>query len=120
MNRSLALHLPVNKTGITILGMADVLDALDYEEFGTVRYVVGSNVEYAIHVEFGTSRQEAQPYLRPAARRAVRKLDAIADQVDSPEELCAMLALEIEREAKKLAPVDTGRLKASLRAERLS
>lgn len=27
---------------------------------------VGTNVEYAPYVEFGTSRQPAQPYLRPA------------------------------------------------------
>jgi HK97 gp10 family phage protein len=27
---------------------------------------VGTNVEYAPHVEFGTSRQQAQPFLRPA------------------------------------------------------
>jgi HK97 gp10 family phage protein len=28
--------------------------------------IVGTNVEYAPYVEFGTSRMEAQPYLRPA------------------------------------------------------
>lgn len=28
--------------------------------------VIGSNVEYAAYVELGTSRQYAQPYLRPA------------------------------------------------------
>ena len=28
---------------------------------------VGTNVEYAGHVEFGTRRAAAQPYLRPAA-----------------------------------------------------
>lgn len=28
---------------------------------------VGTNVEYAPYVELGTSRQKAQPYLRPAA-----------------------------------------------------
>lgn len=28
---------------------------------------VGSNVEYAPHVELGTRKQKAQPYLRPAA-----------------------------------------------------
>lgn len=28
---------------------------------------IGTNVEYAPHVELGTSRQKAQPYLRPAA-----------------------------------------------------
>ena len=28
---------------------------------------IGTNVEYAPYVEFGTSRQRAQPFLRPAA-----------------------------------------------------
>ena len=28
---------------------------------------IGTNVEYAPHVELGTRRQQAQPYLRPAA-----------------------------------------------------
>lgn len=32
---------------------------------------VGSNVEYAPFVEFGTSKQPAQPYLRPALAEAV-------------------------------------------------
>lgn len=41
---------------------------------------IGTNVEYAPYVELGTSRQEAQPFLRPAAsehgaqyRRVLRK-----------------------------------------------
>jgi len=40
---------------------------------------VGTNVEYAAHVEYGTVRMGAQPYLRPAFdhnRRAVRDLYA--------------------------------------------
>lgn len=28
---------------------------------------IGTNVEYGPHVEFGTSRSKAQPFLRPAA-----------------------------------------------------
>lgn len=28
---------------------------------------IGTNVEYAPHVEFGTVKQKAQPFLRPAA-----------------------------------------------------
>lgn len=28
---------------------------------------IGTNVEYGPYVEYGTSRQEAQPFLRPAA-----------------------------------------------------
>lgn len=34
---------------------------------------VGTNVEYAPHVEFGTKYQEAQPFLRPAIQAAARK-----------------------------------------------
>lgn len=30
---------------------------------------VGTNVEYALYVELGTSRQKAQPFLRPAASK---------------------------------------------------
>lgn len=32
--------------------------------------LIGSNVDYAIFVELGTSRSPAQPYLRPALRAA--------------------------------------------------
>lgn len=32
---------------------------------------VGTNVDYAAFVEFGTSRQRAQPYLRPALAEVV-------------------------------------------------
>lgn len=32
---------------------------------------VGTNVEYGAYVEFGTSRQAAQPFLRPALAEAV-------------------------------------------------
>jgi HK97 gp10 family phage protein len=33
---------------------------------------VGTNVAYAAYVEFGTSRQMAQPYLRPALAEVLR------------------------------------------------
>lgn len=35
---------------------------------------VGSNVEYAVYVELGTSRAQAQPYLRPALAAEVVRL----------------------------------------------
>lgn len=38
--------------------------AVDEEEQAAY---IGTNVEYAPFVEFGTSRQKAQPYLKPAA-----------------------------------------------------
>lgn len=41
---------------------------------GTPRVVVGSNVEYAPYVEFGTSRMEAQPHLQPAIDEVASEL----------------------------------------------
>lgn len=37
-------------------------------ESGEDAVYVGTNVEYAPHVELGTRRQDAQPFLRPAAQ----------------------------------------------------
>lgn len=41
------------------------------------RATVGTNVEYAPHVEYGTSRQSAQPYLEPALRDNKDKISKI-------------------------------------------
>jgi HK97 gp10 family phage protein len=46
------------------------------EEFlgnGLVKVLVGSNVDYARFVEFGTESQVAQPYLRPALREVAQE-----------------------------------------------
>lgn len=103
--------------------MADTLRTFDrVKEFaGRAEYVVGTNVEYAVYVEFGTSRMEAQPYLRPATKEVVsRKGDAIAAEAESAEEVVKRLALEIEGAAASKAPVDTGTLQASIKAEKVS
>ena len=36
-------------------------------------YFVGTNVEYAPFVEFGTRKMTAKPYLRPAAKKVLNK-----------------------------------------------
>lgn len=42
--------------------------SITYEvDAGDNAVYIGTNVEYAPYVELGTSRQEAQPFLRPAA-----------------------------------------------------
>ena len=103
-----------------MIGLDGVMSALDYDGFGTQEYRVGTNVEYAVYVEFGTSRMEAQPYLRPAAEQAVAELDQIADDIDNADELVEELALKIEEYAKERAPVDTGKLRASITAQRVA
>lgn len=101
--------------GAVIDGLADLSDAWGDEPTA----VVGTNVEYSKFVEFGTSRMAAQPHLRPAVESAVRRADAIAAQADSTEELVWLLGLDIEGGTKERAPVDTGNLRASYRAEML-
>ena len=43
--------------------------------------VIGTNVEYAPYVEMGTSRQQAQPYLRPAIEDHVNEYKRIIQSV---------------------------------------
>ena len=44
------------------------------------RYI-GTNVDYAPHVEFGTAKVEARAYLRPAAKQGNRILKQVLSQV---------------------------------------
>jgi len=108
--------------GASLTGAARLTDA--FKSFskqldGPVTYVVGTPVEYSVYVEFGTSRMAAQPYLRPAVEQASRNVAAIFAAADSLAAGIAELALEIERVAKQLCPVDTGTLRASIAAERV-
>ena len=108
--------------GLEILGTAATLEALeDLKDFaGNAEYVVGTNVEYAVYVEFGTSKMQAQPYLRPAAERVMQQeADAIAADAENTEEVVKRIALAIERHAKEEVPVDTGNLRGSIEAEKV-
>lgn len=103
--------------GETIASFNDVADFADSED---VVYVVGTNVEYAAYVEFGTSKMSAQPYLRPAARQVARDPERyISEDYESVTGFIRALALAIEREATQKAPVDTGNLQDSIRAQRV-
>ena len=42
---------------------------------------IGTNVEYARYVELGTSRQKAQPYLKPAATEHTAEYKAIMKSI---------------------------------------
>lgn len=41
------------------------------------RFQVGTNVEYAVYVEKGTSKQKAQPFLKPGINRTVPLIQGI-------------------------------------------
>lgn len=116
--------------GVKLLGFSNLMDA-----FGDIQtrlsddavYVVGTNVEYAVYVELGTSRMSAKPFLFPSARNAERNplayirrhTDVSIVDIESTEDLVRTLALAIERDASERAPVDTGNLMNSIRAEKV-
>ena len=39
--------------------------------------IVGTNIEYAIYVEYGTSRMKAEPYLRPSLQKNIPIIKAL-------------------------------------------
>ena len=45
-------------------------NSISHTQSGDTEYI-GTNVEYAPYVEFGTSKQKAQPYLKPAVTNHV-------------------------------------------------
>lgn len=72
-----AINVALEKIGLLAEGYAQMKCPVDTgnlrasitHEVDTAEKAVyiGTNVEYAPYVELGTSRQKAQPYLRPAA-----------------------------------------------------
>ena len=108
--------------GMSISGVLNVTEMFDgavemYTDSSV--FVVGTNVEYSVYVEFGTSKMEAQPYLRPAIEAAVRDADRLFETSGDIEEFKRKLALTIEAEAKNRVPVKTTNLKGSIEAERV-
>lgn len=110
------VDIDVDGVGETRAMFQDFSDAFGSE----VVYITGTNVEYSIWVEVGTTKMEAQPYLFPAAKAVGRDPEAHIEGYGSIEGLIKQVALAVEREAKERVPVDTGNLKGSIRAQRIA
>lgn len=48
--------------------------SINTQKTGKMQVQVGSNVEYAPYVEYGTSKMQAQPYLRPAVDQVLNNI----------------------------------------------
>jgi hypothetical protein len=99
------------------LSLVETIDDITSRWTTSVTYSVGTNTEYAIYVEFGTSKMAAQPYLRPAAEQARNEIPAIVAASDSLEKAVQRVALRVEDIARRLVPVDTGNLRSSIAAQ---
>lgn len=119
-NYSLELH------GFNRLREEFIDEIDDWSDSETIH--VGTAVEYAVYVEFATSKMDARPYFRPAVTEARRDMsEFVADnsgttirQIDSAEELVETIGLALERRVKEIITrkgiIDTGTLRASIRA----
>lgn len=62
--------------GMELAGLSTVLDVFEDLQVShgsdNVVYVTGTDQEYAIHLEFGTSRMPAYPFVRPAVNQLKR------------------------------------------------
>jgi hypothetical protein len=113
--------------GIDLRGLSDLeQEFLDREARWAVDagYVVGTAVEYAVYVNYGTRDQDPQPFFTSTlaeARNDLRRFVAIhtgtrLEEITSAQELVQTIAFALERVMKQRAPVDTGTLRASIQA----
>lgn len=112
--------------GVQLLGLGNILAAFDSLELaieGDTIYVTGTNVEYAVYQEFGTSAIAARPAMRKAIATVGRNLGSVASDASSEEEAVKLVALELEREWKQnivdMDIIDTGNYLNSVRAEKV-
>lgn len=93
----------------------------------TQRYLVGTNVEYAIYLEAGTSKMDAKPFFAPAINEVrLQGVDGFirhntktsVEQLDTVNRVLQVLALALERRIKEIITnkglIDTGTLRASI------
>lgn len=99
----------------TMQAFDEITEAMVPESHG---YSIGTNVRYAPYQEFGTSYQSGKPHLRPAFDEVVAMhIETIANTENDAETVLKRISLLIERKTKLRAPVDTGNLEGSYRAE---
>lgn len=100
-------------------------DRIDDWSGGGTAYV-GSAVEYAVFLEYGTSKMDPKPFFRPAIAEATADIEGFieshtetsVDGIDSADELVKTIALTLERRVKEIITdkglIDTGTLRASV------
>ena len=67
--REIALAIEYEAKRLCPVDTGRLRASITTEKIDTATYGVGTNVEYAPYVEFGTRKMAAQPYLRPAVER---------------------------------------------------
>ena len=103
--------------GIEIHGLENTISNLEEYRLKWGEFVgkaVVSDVEYAVYVEFGTYKMDANRGLRDSMEETMNQVDSLAEQADSAEELGDIIAESIAEGWRDKVWVDTGRLRDSI------
>jgi hypothetical protein len=108
--------------------LIEELSDLQEQASGGGSYFVGTAVEYSIYLEFGSSKMDPEPFVRPALAEARRDLESFiaantttsADDIETARELVRTVAFALERRIKEIITekglIETGTLRASITA----
>lgn len=106
--------------GIKMNGLDGAKDGLQGLVEGDLMqsHAVVSDVEYAVYVEFGTSRMPANAALRGSIQDTLNNLDSVIANADSVSDISRLVAEDIADGWRQDVWVDTGRLKRSIHVEK--
>jgi len=104
---------------VKLVGYGSFLDTMEsgaeaFSSVGEPTFIVGTNVHYGLYQEYGTYKMAAQPFLRPATDQVRRKMGNYFDTNATPRGALRAAAGDLASEAQRRAPVDSGKLRASL------
>ena len=121
--------------GVSLTGFnaaTGLFDQITTDFDGDATYIAGPTVDYAIKHEYGISKMEARPFVRPAAEYVRVNLESEVRRISSSQGIplsteeniirCAALAVQdrMKRIADQKDIRDSGDLIASIRIEKVS
>ena len=121
--------------GVSLTGFnaaTGLFDQITTDFDGDATYIAGPTVDYAIKHEYGISKMEARPFVRPAAEYVRVNLESEVRRISSSQGIplsneenvirCAALAVQdrMKRIADRKDIRDSGDLIASIRIEKVS
>lgn len=85
-----------------------------------VAYRFFNDAYYAPHVENGTYKSRAQPFMRPGAEAAARSMGREIQSARSTEEAVQSIVTNAAEAAYIRCPVDTGYLRSRIQVEKVN
>ena len=72
-------HVKKSIQKVRAVDTGTMLNSTTVDKLGPTTYLVGPTVDYAVYVQYGTSRMAARDFLTPAAKALVRDVKKLGD-----------------------------------------